>query len=83
MADAHSFNMITFDDVRVHKENLVGELNRGWYVGATLLDFERSGVEYSASVRRTLEDLIEFCGENTRNGRPWPMTRRSGAAWPS
>ena len=43
MADAHSFNMITFDDVRVHKENLVGELNRGWYVGATLLDLRALG----------------------------------------
>ncbi len=69
MADAHGFNMVTFDDVRVPKENLVGELNRGWYVGATLLDFERSGVEYSASVRRTLDDLVEFCKENTLRGK--------------
>ena len=45
MADIHSFNMVVFEDARVPKKNLVGELNRGWYVGATLLDFERSGVE--------------------------------------
>lgn len=69
MADIHSFNMVTFEDARVPKKNLVGELNRGWYVGATLLDFERSGVEYSAGSKRTLEELIQFCKDNNRNGR--------------
>ena len=51
MAGDHNFNMITFDNVRVPKKNLVGEQDRGWYVGATLLDFERSGVDYSAGAR--------------------------------
>ena len=69
MANNHSFNMVIFDNVRVPKRNLVGELNRGWYVGATLLDFERSGVEYSAGSKRTLEELIQFCKDNSRNGR--------------
>ena len=78
MANQHSFNMVTFDNVRVPKRNLVGEKNRGWYVGATLLDFERSGVDYSAGARRTLEELVEFCRDNSRNGRPMaedPVTR--------
>ncbi|MCH8869046.1 MAG: acyl-CoA dehydrogenase family protein [Chloroflexi bacterium] len=69
MADIHSFNMVVFEDARVPKKNLVGELNRGWYVGATLLDFERSGVEYSAGSKRTLEELIQYCKDTTRNGR--------------
>ena len=56
MAGDHGFNMVTFDNVRVPKKNLVGEQNRGWYVGATLLDFERSGVDYSAGGRRVLEE---------------------------
>ena len=47
MAGMHEFNQVFFDNVRVPKRNLVGEENRGWYVGATLLDFERSGVQYS------------------------------------
>ena len=70
MANEHSFNMVIFDNVRIPKQNLVGEYNRGWYVGATLLDFERSGVEYSSSTRRTLEELIEFCKTHSRNGKP-------------
>ena len=69
MANQHSFNMVTFDNVRVPKRNLMGELNRGWYVGATLLDFERSGVDYSAGARRVLEEIVAFCKESTRNGR--------------
>ena len=79
MAGQHHFNMVTFDDVRVPKRNLVGEKNRGWYVGASLLDFERSGVDYSAWARRTLEELVQFCKENTRNARALaedPLVRR-------
>ena len=68
MADDHGFNMVTFEDVRIPKKNLVGEQNRGWYVGATLLDFERSGVDYSAGAKRTLEELVDFAKNNKRNG---------------
>ena len=79
IANEHGFNMVTFDNVRVPKKNLVGELNRGWYVGTTLLDFERSGVDYSASSRRVLEELIDYCKNTTRNGRTLaedPLVRR-------
>ena len=68
MAGDHSFNMVTFDNVRVPKKNLVGEQNRGWYVGATLLDFERSGVDYSAGGRRILEELHDYGKSNEQNG---------------
>jgi len=37
----------------------VGEENRGWYVGATLLDFERSGIGNAVGVRKQLERLLE------------------------
>jgi alkylation response protein AidB-like acyl-CoA dehydrogenase len=79
MSSQHRFNMVVFDDVRVSKDSLVGELNRGWYVGATLLDFERSGVDNSAGARATLEELAAFSRENGRNGRPMsedPLVRR-------
>ena len=48
MAGGHEFNQIIFDNVRVPVANVVGEENRGWYVAVTLLDFERSGIDYSA-----------------------------------
>ncbi len=38
-----------FDDVRVPKDNLVGQLNQGWTVGKRLLQHERSGLAALAS----------------------------------
>ncbi|MBI4339771.1 MAG: acyl-CoA dehydrogenase family protein [Chloroflexi bacterium] len=69
MAGIHGFNQLFFDNVRVPKRNLVGEYNRGWYVGARLLDFERSGVGRSAGARRTLEELVQFARETAWNGQ--------------
>ncbi|MGD9932434.1 MAG: acyl-CoA dehydrogenase family protein, partial [Dehalococcoidia bacterium] len=51
MAGRHDFNEVFFEDVRIPRANLVGEENRGWYVGMTLLDFERSGVARSGAQR--------------------------------
>ena len=55
MANRHDFNEVFFEDARVPAANVVGEVNRGWYVGMTLLDFERSGVARTGAQRRTLE----------------------------
>ena len=76
MAGRHEFNQITFDDVRVPVQNVVGEENRGWYVAVTLLDFERSGIDYSANGRRLLDDTRAYAAETQRNGQslmelPW------------
>lgn len=60
MAGLHSFNQVIFDDVRVPKANLVGELNDGWRAGMTVLNFERSGIDYAAWARISLEELIEY-----------------------
>jgi len=76
LAGHHNFNMITFEDVRVPRENLVGELNRGWYVAATLLDFERSGVEYSAGARRTGDELVQCWREAGGQSRTDALVRR-------
>ena len=60
MANRHHFNEVFFQDVRIPRRNLVGEENRGWYVGMTLLDFERSGIGTTAAQRRTLERLTAW-----------------------
>ena len=70
MAGGHEYNQVTFDDVRVPRANVVGDEDRGWYVAVTLLDFERSGIDYSASARRLLDDTKEFATETKRNGVP-------------
>jgi len=68
LAGQHGFNEVFFEDVRIPVNNLVGEENRGWYVGAALLDFERSGIGSSAAVRRNLDDLLGYVRESAGNG---------------
>jgi alkylation response protein AidB-like acyl-CoA dehydrogenase len=57
MAGTHEFNEVFFSDVHVPRTNLVGEQNRGWYVGMATLDFERSAIGVSTAARRNLDDL--------------------------
>ena len=38
---------------------MVGDVNRGWYVSMTLLDFERSGVRQATNVRRQFNQLLD------------------------
>src|SRR5262249_17478177 len=60
MAGEASFNQVFFDNVRIPRENLVGELHRGWYYLATALDFERSGIHNFAMPRFYMERFGEF-----------------------
>ena len=70
MTGGHDFNQVFFDNVRVPKRNLLGEENRGWYVAVTLLDFERSGIEYSAIARRLLVELVGYARDTQGDGHP-------------
>ena len=67
MLGEHGFNEVYFTDVRVPASNMLGEYNRGWYVAATLLDFERSGVAWSATSRKSVELMTEYAAD--RPGR--------------
>ncbi len=60
MAFEHEFNETFFEDVRTPAKNRVGEENRGWYVGATLLDFERSNVDGAVHSRRNITELLDY-----------------------
>ncbi len=68
MAGDHAFNQEFFDNVRVPVKNRVGEENRGWYVGATLLDFERSNIGASIGLRHTVNDISQFAREAATSG---------------
>ena len=69
MVGDHHFNEEYFDNVRVPAENIVGELNRGWYVAMTTLNFERDGTMYTAKARKPLDMLIELVREESTNDR--------------
>ncbi len=52
-------NTVYFDDVKVPKENLVGEEGQGWTCAKYLLEFER-GTAYSPRLKASLECLKEI-----------------------
>jgi len=63
MHDAAEFNETFFEDVRVPAANAVGEIDRGWYVGATHLDFERSSIGQAVGQLQMLDSLKDFLVE--------------------
>ena len=54
----HHFNEVFLESVRVPAANLIGEENRGWYVNASTMDFERSGIARYAFLKRTLDRAV-------------------------
>ena len=80
------FNEVFFEDVRVPARNVVGEVNRGWYVGATHLDFERSSIGSAVGVQHTLDDMRELCWRRRRREaavRGSAASRRCDPSWRS
>jgi alkylation response protein AidB-like acyl-CoA dehydrogenase len=69
MGNQHGFNEVFFEDVRIPAANAVGETDRGWYVGATTLDFERSMIGQSTGQRQTVERYLGWLREH-RADRP-------------
>ncbi|HYM15609.1 MAG TPA: acyl-CoA dehydrogenase family protein [Dehalococcoidia bacterium] len=72
MLGRHTFNEVFFDNVRVPRDCLVGEQDRGWYVATTTLDFERSGIQRVIGGRRTCDMLIACAAEQVASGATRP-----------
>jgi len=60
MAGSQTFNQVFFDNVRVPARNRMGEENRGWYIGTTTLDFERSSIGSAVGIRKSLEGYLAY-----------------------
>ncbi|MDO8670232.1 MAG: acyl-CoA dehydrogenase family protein [Dehalococcoidia bacterium] len=63
-------NAIYWDNVRVPKKDLVGEMNKGWYYMATALDYERFTVNPTGPVKSLFERLVNYVKETNRNDKP-------------
>ena len=63
-------NEVFFDDVRVHKDTMVGQENQGFYHVMQTFEFERSNTGGAVSAKRRLQSLVKFCKEEKRNGKP-------------
>jgi len=64
------FNETFFDNVRVPKQNLVGELNEGWRVAMTTLTYERgiSSLATQVRIKQQLDTMVEYARTTRRNG---------------
>ncbi len=69
MAGMKGFNQVFFDNMEVPRENLLGELNQGWYYAVGLLESERSTfITFSAVGRSVLEGLAALLNDPAQRG---------------
>jgi alkylation response protein AidB-like acyl-CoA dehydrogenase len=68
IAGTKGFNEIFFENVRVPKDALLGEKNRGWYMATTTLSYERTAIEAPARAQRILNDLVRYAKLTKKNG---------------
>lgn len=63
----HHFNYVYLNDVRVPVSNRVGEENRGWYVNAQTMDYERSGGAHIGSSRRLVDQAVRWVRDHPQH----------------
>lgn len=64
------FNEVFYDNVRVPRKNLVGELNQGWQVSIATLMYERVSGGTRHPVERTVNELVELAKTVEFGGMP-------------
>jgi len=72
MTGDSEFNEVSFQNVSVPVENVVGKINGGWEIAIATLMFERGtlGASLQITFKRQIERLIELSRRISRNGRP-------------
>jgi len=65
------FNEVYFEEVKVPKQNLLGEKDQGWRVIITSLMFERQGLSFffTFAQKRHYEDLVATARRTSRYGQ--------------
>jgi alkylation response protein AidB-like acyl-CoA dehydrogenase len=63
------FNEVFFDDVRVPRQNLVGELNQGWQVANATLVHERNMLGSSTRTQQMFNAVLHLAQTRRRAGR--------------
>jgi alkylation response protein AidB-like acyl-CoA dehydrogenase len=64
------FNEVFFDNVRVPRANLVGELNQGWMVANATLFHERNMLGSTTRTQLMMQNLIRLARSHQRYGKP-------------
>jgi alkylation response protein AidB-like acyl-CoA dehydrogenase len=69
LVDGSTIGMVFFENVRIPRKNLIGELNRGWYHAMVTFAFERAGMGAITRGENDLKDLFEYARTTERNGK--------------
>src|SRR5690606_37682227 len=64
----HSLNSVTFDNVRVPKENRIGEEGKGWTYANYLLGHERTSYAHVAGKRKQLRNIRMAAAKTMTDG---------------
>ena len=70
MDGAHEVNEVWFDNVKVPRENLVGQENNGWTYAKFLLGHERSGIAAVGRSKRELAFVKEVARQEQLDDKP-------------
>lgn len=85
MNDHRDFNETFFNNAIVPKDEVLGEVNNGWYAAVVLLSFERVSVANVAfRLQQAYDGLVAYCKRHERNGRPLiqdPLVRNRLASY--
>ena len=63
MMGPHHLNEVFFDDLRVTKDDVLGEVDQGWKVVQEVLSFERVGIARYARCERLLQAAPQVLGD--------------------
>ncbi len=83
MTGEAGFNEVFFEDVRVPRQNLVGELNQGWQVANATLAHERNMLGSTTRTQQMFNTVLHLARTRRRRGRPVsddPVMRQKLAA---
>ena len=70
LGDQPAFCDTFFDNVKVPKQNVVGEVNQGWTMAKALLGHERTLLAMVGPCQRMLSVIKQIASKKTVNGRP-------------
>ena len=70
MTGEYEFCEVFLEDVRVPKENTVGERGRGWQVSRSTLKHERAFIGNTDFIRKTYDGLLLLAQSTAVRGRP-------------
>ena len=63
-------NEVSFTDVRVPKDNLIGQEGQGWTIAKFLLGYERTGIAGVARSKKQMQRLRTIASREMCGGRP-------------